>query len=70
MTKPSTVYHVAMYVGGGRLLDSPQTGENVQIDPLWTTDLLPLVVRPVAGLTLPVKLGASGWTRDPAAAGR
>ena len=41
VTKPSTVYHVAMYVGGGQLLDSPQTGENVQIDPLWTTDLLP-----------------------------
>ena len=62
VTKPSTVYHVAMYVGGGRLLDSPQTGENVQIDPLWTTDLLPMVVRPVAALTLPVKLGATGWT--------
>jgi cell wall-associated NlpC family hydrolase len=62
VTKPSTVYHVAMYVGGGQLLDSPQTGENVQTDPLWTTDLLPYVVRPVAGLTLPVKLGATGWT--------
>jgi cell wall-associated NlpC family hydrolase len=62
VTKPSTVYHVAMYVGGGQLLDSPQTGENVQIDPLWTTDLLPYVVRPVAGLTLPVKVGATGWT--------
>jgi len=62
VTKPSTVYHVAMYVGGGQLLDSPQTGEDVQTDPLWTTDLLPMVVRPVAGLTLPVKRGASGWT--------
>jgi peptidoglycan DL-endopeptidase CwlO len=62
VTKPSTVYHVAMYVGGGQLLDSPQTGENVQTDPLWTTDLLPVVVRPVAGLVLPTKLGATGWT--------
>lgn len=62
VTKPSTVYHVAMYVGGGLLLDSPQTGEKVQTKPLWTTDLLPVVVRPVAGLRLPVKLGAKGWT--------
>jgi len=62
VSKPSTVYHVAMYVGGGDLLDSPQTGENVQVVPMWTTDLLPEVVRPVAGLTLPVKLGAKGWT--------
>jgi hypothetical protein len=62
VTKPSTVYHVAMYVGGGQLLDSPQTGENVQVDPLWPTDLLPVVVRPVASLKLPVRLGSTGWT--------
>jgi peptidoglycan hydrolase-like protein with peptidoglycan-binding domain len=62
VTKPSTVYHVVMYVGGGQILDAPQTGEDVQIQPLWTTDLLPVAVRPVGGLTLPVKPGASGWT--------
>jgi cell wall-associated NlpC family hydrolase len=62
VTKPSTVYHVAMYVGGGQLLDAPQTGEDVQITPMWTTDLLPVVVRPVATLKLPVKLGATGST--------
>jgi cell wall-associated NlpC family hydrolase len=62
VTRPTTVYHVAMYVGGGQVLDSPETGEKVRIVPLWTTDLLPLVVRPVAALALPVKLGASGWT--------
>jgi cell wall-associated NlpC family hydrolase len=62
VSKPSTVYHVAMYVGGGLLLDAPQTGEDVQTTPLWTTDLLPVVVRPVADLSLPVKLGATGWT--------
>ena len=26
------------------------------------TDLLPLVVRPVAGLTLPLQSGATGWS--------
>jgi peptidoglycan DL-endopeptidase CwlO len=62
VTKPSTVYHVAMYVGGGQLLDSPETGEDVQISPLWTTDLLPVVVRPVATVKLPVRLGSTGST--------
>lgn len=62
VTKPATVHHVVMYAGGGQILHSPQTGENVQTQPLWTTDLLPLAVRPVAGLTLPVKPGATGWT--------
>lgn len=62
VTKPATVYHVAMYLGGGQLLDSPQTGQDVHVHPLWTTDLLPVAVRPVAGLTLPVRIGATGWT--------
>jgi cell wall-associated NlpC family hydrolase len=62
VTKPSTVYHVAMYVGDGQILDSPHTGADVQIVPLWSTDLLPVVVRPVASLTLPLKPGATGWT--------
>jgi cell wall-associated NlpC family hydrolase len=62
VTKPQTIYHVVMYVGGGNVLDAPHTGAKVAIRPLWTTDLLPVAVRPVAGLTLPVKLGATGWT--------
>jgi cell wall-associated NlpC family hydrolase len=62
VTKPETIYHVVMYVGGGDVLDAPHTGAKVSIRPLWTTDLLPVAVRPVAGLTLPAKLGATGWT--------
>jgi cell wall-associated NlpC family hydrolase len=61
VTKPSTVYHESMYVGGGNMIEAPHTGANVRIIPLWTTDLLPVVVRPVAGLTLPLKHGDSGW---------
>jgi len=59
---PTTIYHVAMYVGGGDVLDAPHTGANVGIKQLWTTDLLPTVVRPVAGLTLPLQAGATGWS--------
>ncbi len=59
---PATIYHVAMYLGGGRVLDAPHTGANVRVQPLWTTDLLPTVVRPAAGLTLPLQAGATGWS--------
>jgi hypothetical protein len=62
VTKPSTVYHVSMYVGGGNMLEAPHTGADVRIVPLWTSDLLPVVVRPVAGLTLPLKRGDTGWS--------
>jgi cell wall-associated NlpC family hydrolase len=62
VAKPETIYHVVMYVGAGNVLDAPHTGAKVGIRPLWTTDLLPVAVRPVAGLVLPAKLGATGWT--------
>jgi peptidoglycan DL-endopeptidase CwlO len=62
VTKPATVYHVAMYIGDGQILDAPQTGENVQVQSLWSTDLLPVAVRPVASLTLPLKPGDAGPT--------
>ena len=34
------IYHVAMYVGDGDVVQAPQTGEDVQIDPIWTSDLV------------------------------
>jgi cell wall-associated NlpC family hydrolase len=44
---PSNPGHVVMYLGGGQVIQAPQTGENVQIDPL---DLATVVVatRPVS----------------------
>jgi cell wall-associated NlpC family hydrolase len=62
VSQPSTVYHVVMYVGHGKVLSAPFTGTDVQIQSLFTTNLLPLVVRPTAGLTLPLKKGATGWS--------
>jgi cell wall-associated NlpC family hydrolase len=59
--EPTTIYHVAMYLGDGEVLDAPHTGADVETRQLWTTDLLPTVVRPAAGLTLPLQAGASGW---------
>jgi peptidoglycan hydrolase-like protein with peptidoglycan-binding domain len=61
LTDPSTVYHVVMYAGGGTIIDAPYTGAFVGTRPLWTSHLLPVAVRPVAQLSLPLRPGASGW---------
>lgn len=62
VTKPSTIYHTGIYVGDGRVLDAPHTGTNVQVQPLWSTDLMPKAVRPSAALRLPVRPGTTGPT--------
>jgi cell wall-associated NlpC family hydrolase len=31
----SPAYHVGIYVGGGRILDAPHTGTDVQIQSIW-----------------------------------
>ena len=36
----SSVQHVGMYVGNGNIIDAPETGENVQIQPMWTNGLV------------------------------
>ncbi|HAM01345.1 MAG TPA: hypothetical protein DCQ30_03830 [Acidimicrobiaceae bacterium] len=35
-----SVQHVGMYVGNGNVIDAPQTGEDVQIQPIWTNGLV------------------------------
>jgi cell wall-associated NlpC family hydrolase len=34
------ISHVGMYVGGGDVVDAPQTGEDVQIQPIWNGGLV------------------------------
>ena len=48
---PSNPGHVVMYLGGGQVIQAPQTGEDVQIDPV---DLATVVVA-----TRPIGLAAS-----------
>jgi cell wall-associated NlpC family hydrolase len=36
----TSVQHVGMYVGNGDVIDAPQTGEDVQIQPIWTNGLV------------------------------
>ena len=49
---PADPGHVVMYLGGGQVIQAPQTGEDVQIDPL---DLASVVVatRPADLATTP-----------------
>jgi hypothetical protein len=61
VTDPSTIHHVVIYAGGGNIIDAPYTGAFVGTRPLWTDELLPVAVRPVKNLTLPLRPGASGW---------
>jgi peptidoglycan hydrolase-like protein with peptidoglycan-binding domain len=61
LTDPSTIYHVVMYAGDGDIIDAPYTGAFVGTRHLWTSHLLPVAVRPVTQLTLPLRPGISGW---------
>ena len=51
---PRSIYHVGMYLGEGRLLQSPRTGEVVQIAPVRRTDLIG-AIRPVTSQPSPRK---------------
>jgi cell wall-associated NlpC family hydrolase len=37
---PSNVYHVGIYIGGGDMIDAPETGQNVSISTIYWTGLL------------------------------
>ncbi|MGE3286065.1 MAG: C40 family peptidase [Pseudonocardia sp.] len=45
---PDTIHHVAMYVGGGNMVEAPYTGEFVRVRPVpWDyEELVPLATRP------------------------
>jgi cell wall-associated NlpC family hydrolase len=36
----ASVQHVGMYVGNGNVIDAPETGQDVQIQPIWTNGLV------------------------------
>lgn len=63
VSDPSTIYHVAIYLGGGMMVSAPRTGTVVQVKPVNLPNLLPVVARP-AGLSspavIPVAPGSHG----------
>ena len=42
----ATIHHVALYAGGGQMIEAPYTGANVRIVPLRTADAMPYAGRP------------------------
>lgn len=62
LTKPSTIYHDALYVGGGKLIHAPYTGTVVQEQQIFSQDLMPMAVRPATLLHLPLAEGAWDWS--------
>jgi cell wall-associated NlpC family hydrolase len=32
---PATIHHVAMYLGGGQVVEAPESGERVKVVPMW-----------------------------------
>ena len=61
VTDPATIHHVVIYAGGGNIIDAPYTGAFVGKRAMWTDGLMPVAVRPVKNLTLPLLPGSSGW---------
>ena len=45
-SRPNTIHHVAMYIGGGRMIEAPYTGANVRIVGLRRGDSMPYAGRP------------------------
>ena len=37
---PSNVFHVGMYIGGGEMIDAPETGQDVSIQSIYWSSLL------------------------------
>lgn len=62
LTKPATIYHVAIYAGQDVIINAPYTGMHVRTEPLFTSGLLPTAMRPAALLTLPVSPGDTGYS--------
>jgi NlpC/P60 family/Putative peptidoglycan binding domain len=56
---PRTIGHVGLYVGAGRMVESPRPGRTVRIASIWRPGLLARATRPAAGLRglLPVQFG-------------
>jgi cell wall-associated NlpC family hydrolase len=39
-SNPATIHHVTMYIGKGMMIAAPETGENVQIQPVYMTGFI------------------------------
>ena len=42
----TTIHHVGMYVGGGRMVEAPHTGDVVKYQSIWQSQLVAYGTRP------------------------
>lgn len=42
----ATSHHVGLYVGGGQMIEAPETGRNVRYASIWRSDIVPEAGRP------------------------
>lgn len=54
---PATVHHVAIYVGGGRIVHAPHTGDVVRVTAIWQKGLI--------GAVRPVRAGSGAQPAPP-----
>jgi cell wall-associated NlpC family hydrolase len=43
---PSTIHHVAIYAGGGQMVEAPYTGAQVRISSIYRSGMMPYAGRP------------------------
>jgi cell wall-associated NlpC family hydrolase len=43
---PGSIHHVAIYIGGGRMIEAPHTGAQVRISSIWRSGLMAYAGRP------------------------
>ena len=60
-SRPSTIHHVGLYLGGGRMVEAPHRGVPVRIASIWRRGLLAHATRPAgAGERVLARLGSHG----------
>ena len=45
-SNPGSIHHVAIYIGGGMMIEAPHTGAQVRISSIWRYGLMPYAGRP------------------------
>jgi peptidoglycan hydrolase-like protein with peptidoglycan-binding domain len=56
------VHHVGIYIGDGQMIDAPQTGDVVKIQPIDRPDLIRRGARPSLQLRMPMARGQYGFS--------
>lgn len=45
---PEAIHHVAIYLGGNKVIQAPQSGDHIKISTVWASERVKMVTRPLA----------------------